>query len=227
MPPPWRTREYFKAMPFSTASVFGEHDSFQAALIKECHLKQFVTAGARFRARLTEVKLDRLRFLAVEQHLPCIGFLAVPPTKVLLSFPIDDRAAQTWGGTTPRKGELITFGPGYRGHMRTLGPCRWGAIWFPVEELADYIGDVTERSLLTPPVGQLWRPRSVSHKCLLQLYGAAIRAANVRHEAIVSADGITRNGAGVDRSCGRMPFGRAGISGNTECTPRSRTHGHV
>jgi AraC family ethanolamine operon transcriptional activator len=175
-------------MPFSTTSTFGGRDDFQAALLKEDGLYQFVTEQGQFRARLTQVELDHLRLSAVDEQLPLIGFLEVPASKILVSFPIGDQPAPAWGGIRPRKGELMILGPGYRGHMRTQGRCRWGVIWFTAQVLADYFLVLTERTLTIAPVAQRWRAPPAARRGLLQLHAAAIRAAKVRPEAIVSAE---------------------------------------
>jgi hypothetical protein len=59
-------------MPGSVTSVFSEPDDFQAALREEGALGMLVTGPGRFRARLTQVTLHRLRLLAAEEHLPRI-----------------------------------------------------------------------------------------------------------------------------------------------------------
>jgi hypothetical protein len=63
-------------MPSSRASVFGEAENFQAALSADGVAGMLVTGSGQFRARLTQVRLERLRLSAVEEHLPRI--LLVP-----------------------------------------------------------------------------------------------------------------------------------------------------
>ena len=96
-----------------------------------------ITGHGRFLARLTKVKLNLLRLAAAEEHLPRIGFLAVPGDMVVVSFPLGDRPAPIYGGVRPLKGEIMTFAPGHRLHVRTEGPGRWGAIWLPRRNLRD------------------------------------------------------------------------------------------
>jgi AraC-like DNA-binding protein len=180
-------------MPFSTTSIFGEPDNFQAALCGTAQdnvgsLELFVTTCGRFRARLTQVELDHLRLVAVEEHLPRIGFQEAPVTKILVSFPTGDQPAPVWGGIRPRKGDFMTFGPGYRGHMRTDGPCRWCCIWFPAQDLLDYFRALTELPLILSPDAQLWHPPPAARRCLLQLHAAAIGVARRRPETIVDGE---------------------------------------
>jgi AraC-like DNA-binding protein len=172
-------------MPRSTTSFFGEPDDFRATLQNEASLELFLTAHGEFRARLTQVLLDHLRLQAVEEHLPRVSFLAVPAGKVMVAFPVGDQPSLIWGGQRPRAGEFMTFGPGHRTHVRTLGPCRWGAIWLSAHTLTNHFHELTGRTLKIPPVAQLWRPRLTVGRRLLQLHGAAIHAAKSRPEIIV------------------------------------------
>ena len=180
-------------MPFSTTSIFGEPDNFQAALSGTAQddvgrLELFVTTCGQFRAQLTQVALDHLRLSAVEEHLPRIGFQEVPVTKILVAFPIGDQPAPVWGGMRPRKGDFMTFGQGHRGHMRTDGPCRWCCIWFPAQDLLGYFRAITDLPLTISADAQLWHPPAAARRCLLQLHAAAIGAARQRPETIVNAE---------------------------------------
>jgi AraC-like DNA-binding protein len=174
-------------MPASTTSVFSEPDDFQAALHKEGNVSLLITAYGRFLARLTEVQLYCIRLAAVEEHLPRIGFLAVPPDMVLISFPIGDRPPPIWGGMRPTNGAIMTFGPDHRVHVRTHGPSRWGAIWLPADALTEHFHKLTENALTIPAAAQ-WRPPYAAGRRLLRLHAAAIRAAEVRPETIVDAE---------------------------------------
>jgi AraC-like DNA-binding protein len=175
-------------MPVSTTSVFSDPDDFRAALHKEGNVSLHITAHGRFLARFTKLELYCVRLAAVEENLPRIGFLAVPPDMVLVSFPIGDRPPPIWGGIQLRNGAIMTIGRDHPVHVRTHGPCRWGAIWLPAAILAKHFHELTENALAIPPVAQLWRPPLATGRRLLQLHAAAIRAAEVRPETIVDAE---------------------------------------
>jgi hypothetical protein len=85
-------------MPGSRASVFGEMEDFQAALSAEGIAGMLFTGRGQFRARLTQVALDRSRLAAVEEAQSRIGFVAVPAGMVLVSFPIDGGPSPVWRG---------------------------------------------------------------------------------------------------------------------------------
>jgi AraC-like DNA-binding protein len=175
-------------MPSSMTSVFGEPDDFQAALQNEGTLGLYIADCGRFIARLTQVGLHRLRLAAVAEQLPRIGFLGVPPDVVLVSFPSGDRPSPIWGGIQPQHGEMMTFGPDHRVHVRTQGPCRWGAIWVPAQILAEGFYELMGNKLTITPAAGLWRPSRTPGSRLLRLHAAAIRAAEVRPETIVDAE---------------------------------------
>jgi AraC-like DNA-binding protein len=168
--------------------MFGETDDFQNALRNEGNLSLYMTGYGRFRARLTRVALHHMRLEAGAEQLPRIGFMAVPSDMVLVTFSIGDQPSPIWGGIRPRRGDLMTFGPDHRFHMRTQGPCRWGAIWIPRQVFAEASYELMGKPLSISPIAELWRPSHVPGGLLLRLHGAAIRAAEVRPETIVDPE---------------------------------------
>jgi hypothetical protein len=121
-------------MPGSVTSVFSEPGDFEAALREEGGLGLLITGRGQFRARLTQVRLHRLRMSAAEEQLSRIAFVAVPADLILVLLPIDGRPAPIWGGIGMRAGEIMTLGPGQRIHARTEGPSRSGSIWLPAQD---------------------------------------------------------------------------------------------
>ena len=144
-------------MPRSRASVFGEAEDFQAALSADGVAGLLVTGHGQFRARLTQVELDRLRLTAVEEEQPRIAFVTVPAGMVLVSFAIEDGPSPVWGGIEIRTGEMITFCRGQRLHARPLGASHWGAIQVPDQQLARYGRALSGAGFVVPPAAQ-WRP---------------------------------------------------------------------
>ena len=72
-------------MPGSRASVFYEAEDFQAALSADGVAGLLVTGHGQFRARVTQVELDRLRLTAVEEAQPRMAFVTVPAGMVLIT----------------------------------------------------------------------------------------------------------------------------------------------
>ena len=173
-------------MPGSRASVFGEAENFQAALSSDGVAMLLVTGRGQFRARLTQVELDRSRLTAVEEEQARIAFVTVPAGMVLVSFAIEEGPSPDWGGIEIGTGEMITFGQGQRLHSRTLGASRWGAIHVQHQQLARYGHAVSGAGFAVPPAAR-WRPPSAAARQLRHLHRAAIGIAERRAGALTDA----------------------------------------
>jgi hypothetical protein len=138
-------------MPGSVASVFGEAESFEAALREEGCTGLFVTEGGEFRARLTQITLDRLRLASAEEELARIGVIAVPANTVLISWPNPKTPAPVWGGIAMKAGVMLTLGPGNRVYARTGGQSRWHAIRLPENDLPTELGLTGSPPIASPP----------------------------------------------------------------------------
>jgi AraC-like DNA-binding protein len=169
-----------RKVPSSVTSVFSEPDDFHAALREDGVLGMLITGPGRFRARLTQITLHRLRLLAAEEHLPRIAFVAVPADAILVLLPIGGGSSPIWGGMAMRAGEIITIGPDQRVHARTDGPCRWGTIRLPAQDLARYGRALSGAGFAVPQFVARWQPPPADRRELRQLHQAAIRAAEIR-----------------------------------------------
>ncbi len=172
----------------SATLAFNEPEDLETALRAEGCLGLWITGRGRFRARLTQVALQRLRLSTVDEQLSRIAFIAVPDDMVMMSFPIGRVAGPVYGGIRTRAGEITTLGPGQHAHARTDGPCRWGAIWLPVKELVQYGCALTGAPFAVPPFIQCWRPPQAAGKSLLQLHATATRMAEIHPQALVDAE---------------------------------------
>ena len=99
-------------MPGSRASVFGEAEDFQAALNTDGVAGMLFTGRGPFRARLTQIELERLRLAVVEEAQSRIAFVVVPTGRVLVSFLIDR-------GPAP---QIADYGRAVRGTRLVLPP---------------------------------------------------------------------------------------------------------
>jgi AraC-like DNA-binding protein len=170
-------------MAGSRASVLGEAEDFQAALSAEGVVGMLFTGRGQFRARLTQVALKRWRLAAVQEAQSRIAFIAVPPGRVLVSFPLNGGPSPIWGGVEIHIDEIVAFGPGERLHARTVGACRWAVSQVPEQRLADYGCVLGGTRFVVPPAAR-WRPPRAATKQLRGLHGAAIRLAEARAAAI-------------------------------------------
>jgi AraC-like DNA-binding protein len=175
-------------MPGSVTSVFSEPGDFEAALREEGGLGLLITGRGQFRARLTQVKLQRLRLSATEEQLSRIAFVAVPADVILVSLPIGGRPGLIWGGVGMRAGEIMTFGPGQRAHARTDGPSHSGSIWLPAQDLARYGRALIGDTFAIPSAARSWRSLSAAGRELHQLHRAGTRTAERRPETLVGAE---------------------------------------
>jgi AraC-like DNA-binding protein len=174
-------------MPGSRASVFGEAEDFQAALSADGVAGLLVTGRGQFRARITQVGLEGLRFAAVEEQLARIAFVAVPAGMVLVAFPIDGGPSPVWGGIEIRPREIIAFGPGERLHARTVGPSHWGAFHVLGQPLVQYGRAVSGTRFTVPSAARLRPPAAVVRE-LRGLHRAAIRMAEARAAAFTDIE---------------------------------------
>jgi hypothetical protein len=174
-------------MPSSVTSVFSEAEDFAAAMREEGYLALLVTGAGQFRARLTQVALHSLRLSATDEHLPRIAFVASPADTILVSLPRGRGPAPIWGGVRLASGEIMTLGAGCCLHMRTDGPCRWGSIWLPAADLAQYGSALTGAPFPVPSAARRWHPRPVMIRHLRHLHSAAIGLVERRSRAVIDA----------------------------------------
>jgi hypothetical protein len=175
-------------MPGSVTSVFSEPDDFEAALRADGVLGLLATGRGRFRARLTQITLHRLRLSAPEEHLPRIAFVAVPADTILVLLPIGGGSSPIWGGIAMRTGEIITLGSDQRVHARTDGPCRWGTIRLPARDLARYGRVLSGAGFAVPQFIARWRPPPLDRRELHELHQAAIRSAEIRARVLIDGE---------------------------------------
>jgi len=175
-------------MPGSLTSVFGEAENFQAALSGDGVVGLLITAQGQFRARLTQILLNRLRLSAGEEELSRIAFIAVPAGMILILLPIGETPSPVWGGIELRAGEMITFGPDLRAHARTDGPSRWGSIQLPAQDLLRYGRALSDTGFAVPPGAARWRPAPAAGRNLHHLHRAAIRMADARAGALTDVE---------------------------------------
>jgi len=173
-------------MPGSVTSVFSESEDFEDALRRDGCRGLVITDSGQFRARLTQITLHRLRLLAAEEQLSRIAFIEIPTDIVVTAFPIDNGTPVS-GGTRLQLHEIMILSPGEQLHLRTDGPRRWGAIWFPAEELAQYGGAMVGAPFVVPTTTH-WRPPGGAARRLRGLHAAAIRIAATRPQTILNTD---------------------------------------
>jgi len=177
-------------MPRSVTSVFSEPEDFQTALREDGMLGMLIIGRGRFQARLTQIMLHGLRLSAAEEHLSRIAFVTVPADAVLVALPIGGGPSPIWGGIAMQVHEIITLGPGQRVHVRTDGPCRWGIIRLPAQDLAGYGRALSGAGFAVPRFVARWRPPPAARRELRHLHQVAIRAAEARSTAFTEGEAV-------------------------------------
>jgi AraC-like DNA-binding protein len=175
-------------MPGSVISTFSEPEDYEDALRKEGCRGLVITGRGQFRARLTQITLHRLRLSAAEEQLSRIAFISVPNDIIVTAFPIHDRTAKIGEKVQTRSHEIMILAPGEQVHLRANGPRRWGAVWFPAEELAQYGSAMMGVPFVAPAATRRWRPPPKAIRRLRGLHAAAIRMAATRPQTLVDAD---------------------------------------
>lgn len=169
-------------------SVMSDPYTLRDALRAEGLIDFAITGEGHCRARLTQVTLDGLRVAAIEETLPRIAFVKVPADRVLISLPLDRASRLYWGSMSGRADELVTLTSGAEIHTRIEGPCRWGNIWFSVENFARYTKALLGQTLALPDHACIWRPPSGTARALRRAHAETIRAAETRPTAIGEAE---------------------------------------
>jgi AraC-like DNA-binding protein len=169
-------------------SVFSEPGEFQTAMSAGGCISFLFMRSGRFQARSIEVKLTHLRLLSVEESLPRVASIRVPSETILVGLAIECSVPPIWGGDSADGGELITIGAGQCAHMRTDGPCHWGTIWLPVQELSHYSRALIGTPIDVPPGVCHWRPPSGTLRRFRDLYLAAIRTTHARSGRVAGAE---------------------------------------
>ena len=175
-------------MPGSVTSVFSEAADFEAALREDGCLGMLVTGQGAFRARLTQIALDRLRISAGEEKLPRIALFVVPAEMILVALPISGESMPVWGGIRMRAGEIITLGADRPIHMRTEGACRWSSIWIPAAEFVGNGSAMTGNSFSISSAAQWWRLQPATSRYLRQLHAAAVNLVGSQSTALSVAE---------------------------------------
>jgi AraC-like DNA-binding protein len=175
-------------MAGSVTSVFSEPEDFEDALRKEGCRGLIITGRGEFRAQLTQITLHGVRLLEVEEQLARIAFIEVSPDMVVAAFPIGEESVLICGGVRTLAGEIMILSPGEQVHLRVDAPCRWGAIWFPADELVQYGRAMTDAAFTVGAATGRWRPAGEASRRLRSLHSAAIRVAAARPRALVAAE---------------------------------------
>jgi AraC-like DNA-binding protein len=143
------------------------------------------TSRGDFKARLTWLKLRHLHVVRGRENLPRITYVALPPERVFVWFPVGPDARAIWNGMELKCGDILVHSRGERGHHRTKAVSQWGLISLPSQQLAAYGKALTGRKLIAPAVGRILRPTPSAGAHLRHLLAKACRLAETDPDIIV------------------------------------------
>lgn len=207
-------------VPSHLTAAVDDPDDFRGTLGAEETLGLIAARWKGFSAALTQVRLDGLRLLAIDENIPRIALVAVPADKALILFLNDGRSSQVWGGVRMQDGDLVTVGPGQVVHARIDGPCHWGAVWSATTELVRYSRALNGEPLTLPCGVCRWRPRRAAARKFRQLVASIVRTARDRPGSLVEAQiahGIEQQLIHALIAC---------LTGGPDCADGDREHLH-
>jgi AraC-like DNA-binding protein len=178
-----------------TVAVFEAPSEFEAALEPNGNVELLVTERGQFEAQLRRTLLRRLCVLSGDEWLARIAVVAIPVHSVLITLPIESLTSQVWAGAVMGPDEIITMSPGARVHVRTEGPCHWGAICISAAELARYGRVVVGHEFACPPGLRHWRSSRHNIQSLMGLFNAAVRLTDDQPSVTINtraADGLEK-----------------------------------
>jgi AraC-like DNA-binding protein len=170
------------------SSVFSEPDDFEAAMRADGGVSLVTTEPGQFRARITQVALNGMRLLDVNENVPRIAFIKIPEDTLLVALSLSRWPDWFWNGQEVQAGELATLGPGETAHVRTNGQIHWCAVSLACNEFARL-----SRALIGKPIDlrselRRWRPPPAALRELTGLHQIAIKAIQADTHPIGAVD---------------------------------------
>jgi len=138
----------------------------------------------QFRARLTWVDLPRLHLLRAQESARRVRYVALPPDRAFVTFPMHRETTLICGGTEVHPTDIIFHGSGERFYERTVAASQWGLVSIPAEALSLFARTLTESDLAPPPSGCVIRPKPADRQKLVRLQAQAARMAETKPDMI-------------------------------------------
>jgi len=173
----------------SAISVCSEPDDFQAALEQSGCTGLIVTERGEFQARITELRLGRLRLSAVEERLSRIACYSLGRGLVRVILP-GPEGTLVCGGIGLDHGAILTHCATKTVYERLSGPARWHDVILPTRRLARYSHALTGADIVLPHGVHLWRPPTGALRRLTAIHAAALLTARTHTDeiSVVAAD---------------------------------------
>ncbi len=143
-------------MPVTGTTVFSDPGDYQAGF-RGARINLVFTGPGTFGARLTSVSLPHLKLFSIQESLPRIAYVSLPPRWVTFAFPTCFEPPPIWSGIEMKPQDLMFHSVGERMHQRTSGACKWGVISVDPEFFARSSKALTETEVIPPRVGRVLR----------------------------------------------------------------------
>ncbi len=176
-------------MPRAGNVTFTDPDDFRAS-VPGATIDLVFSGDGQFRARVTSLELPHVRLGEIHEWLPRIGFVALAPDPVFVSFAIRSTARRTWRGTGLEWGDLVLHAGGESFHERCGGNYHWGLVGVSRARLSAYARALTDHDILVPRLGQILRPSAAAAARLRLVHAMACRLVRTKPEIIVHAEAI-------------------------------------
>jgi len=162
--------------------LFGEPDEYAAAF-GDAHLELTVASAGAFEARLTRLRLNQLEVYCCSESFPRIAYIALPPERIFLSFPVGP-APLIYDGVALQNGNYVLHRRGQHLHQRTNGATKWGFIAIWAEQVSSYAKALTGRELPMPCMDRILSPVLAETLRLRSLVGQACRIVESANELV-------------------------------------------
>ena len=158
-------------MPDSAVLTFTDPDAFYAA-IRNAQVEGVVTARGNFRAELRRIDLHRLWMLRGEESLARIHNVAIGD-RTAIFFTTDRNSPEYVDGMELPQGEILVFGLGSVGHLRSAAGSQWGTVSLTQDDLAAAGQAIISREVIASSDTHCIRPPPQLMSRLSSLHEAA------------------------------------------------------
>lgn len=162
--------------------TFSDPDAYAAAF-GDARMNLTITGAGEFTARLTRLKLKYLEVFGCRESLPRFAYIAFPPERIVLSFPIGS-GSPLFGGSALRNGDIVHHSSGERMHQRSAGVCQWGLMLFSAKKLTSYSEALTGQPIVSPRASRVLRPKRADALRFQRMFRQACRLADGRTNLI-------------------------------------------
>jgi AraC-like DNA-binding protein len=170
-------------MPATGTTTFSDPGDYQRGF-HSGDIDLVLIGSGIFKAQLTVVDLPRLKLLFVQESLPRIAYVSLPPDAVSFAFSTPAESTPIWGGLAMRSGDLMFHSIGERMHQRNSGISRRHVLLIDPEFFARSSKDFAGSEIVPPKVSRILRPTRTAAVELRRLHAKVCRLADTKSETL-------------------------------------------